>query len=63
MHVYDDSGALGGFGELECAGQTIGGISGKLRMTDTFLTWLYVGTPRQINAISEILLGVSLTTA
>jgi hypothetical protein len=63
VHVYDDSGALGGFGELECAGQTIGGVSGKLRITDAFLTWLYVGTPDQLNAISEILLGISLTRA
>jgi len=25
VHVYNDGGALGGFGELECFGQTIGG--------------------------------------
>jgi hypothetical protein len=63
VHVYNDSGALGGFGELECAGQTIGGISGKLRMTDAFLTWLYVGTTEKLNPISQVLLGVDLTRA
>jgi hypothetical protein len=63
VHVYNDSGALGGYGELECAGQTIGGVSGKLRMTDEFLMWLYVGTPGKLNAISQILLGVDLTRA
>jgi hypothetical protein len=60
VHIYNDSGALGGFGELECAGQTIGGLSGKLRTTDAFLTWVYVGAPERLSAISEILLGVDL---
>lgn len=60
VHIYNDSGAIGGFGELECAGQTIGGTSGKQCVTDAFLTWLYVGTPQKLNAISQILLGVAL---
>jgi hypothetical protein len=60
VHVYNDSGTLGGFGELECAGQTIGGPSGKSAMTDQFLLWLYAGSPRKLNTISKILLGVDL---
>jgi hypothetical protein len=60
VHVYNDSGALGGFGELECAGQTIGGPSGKSTTTDQFLLWLYAGSPQKLNTISEILLGVDL---
>lgn len=60
IHVYNDSGALGGFGELECAGQTIGGPAGKPTMTDQFLVWLYVGPDAKIDAISRVLLGIEL---
>ena len=60
VHVYNDGGAIGGFGELECAGQTIGGTSGKAASTDQFLTWVYVGTPSKLGVISKILLGVDL---
>ena len=60
IHVYNDDGKLGGFGEMECHGQTIGGEAGISSSTDTFLLWLYVGEPARINLIGEHLLGVPL---
>ncbi|WP_119070582.1 DUF6786 family protein [Aggregatilinea lenta] len=58
VHIYSDGGGLGGFGELECAGQTIGGATGMSATTDTFLVWIYEGPTARIDAISRILLGV-----
>jgi hypothetical protein len=57
IHVYNDGGDFGGFGEMECHGQTIGGATGVSASTDTLSLWLYAGPPDRIAAIARALLG------
>jgi hypothetical protein len=57
VHIYNDSGALGGFGELECFGQAIGGDTGRISSSDPMVLWLYVGPEERIEDISLHLLG------
>ena len=57
MHVYNDNGMFGGFGEIECQGQAIGGALGRSSGTDQFLLWFYVGAPEKIDAILANLIG------
>lgn len=57
VHVYNDDGGLGGFGEMECNGQAIGGSLGRSTGTDQFLTWVYAGPQAQIDAVLEHLVG------
>ncbi|MDH4137314.1 MAG: hypothetical protein OEW09_11460 [Anaerolineae bacterium] len=45
IHVYNDDGCFGGFGELEVNGQTIGAETGKSSSTDPIVLWLYAGAP------------------
>jgi hypothetical protein len=58
IHLYNDDGGLGGFGELECQGQTIGGSTGISASTDPFVVWLYLGTEQQLRLIAGHLLGI-----
>lgn len=58
IHVYNDGGAFGGFGEMECHGQTIGGATGVSASTDTLSLWVYAGPPERIAAVARALLGV-----
>ncbi len=60
IHVYNDGGALGGFGELECNGQTIGGITGRSSSTDSFVLWLYAGPADRVQKLIPHLLGLEL---
>ena len=60
VHIYNDSGDIGGFGELECNGQTIGGNTGLSSATDHFQLWLYVGAVEKLHAIASHLLGVDI---
>ena len=60
IHVYNDDGGFGGFGELECNGQTIGGDTCRSSSTDQLVLWLYVGNSAQIKEIGLHLLGVEL---
>lgn len=60
IHVYHDGGQLGGFGEMECTGQTIGGQTGRFASTDAFQMWVYVGASEKIAVIGTHLLGVAL---
>jgi hypothetical protein len=60
VHIYNDDGALGGFGELECQGQAIGGETGRSTSTDQVILWLYVGAPQKLSAIAHHVLGVEL---
>jgi hypothetical protein len=60
VHVYNDGGMFGGFGELECNGQTIGGATGRAASADTFVLWLYAGAPDKIAAIARQLLGFTV---
>ena len=60
VHVYNDDGKLGGFGEVECNGQTIGGVTGRSASTDQLALWLYVGTANKVREIALHLLGIEL---
>ncbi len=60
VHVYNDGGDLGGFGELECNGQTIGGPTGRSTSTDQFLLWLYVGPVDKIKTLGLHLIGIEI---
>jgi hypothetical protein len=60
IHVYNDDGAFGGFGELEVNCQTIGGETGNSSSTDHLLLWLYVGPPEQVQEIGVHLLGIEV---
>jgi hypothetical protein len=57
LNVYNDGGALGGFGELECNGRTIGGETGRSASSDEIALWYFRGTTGAIAAIAGILLG------
>ena len=57
IHVYNDDGGLGGFGEIECQGQAIGGALSRSAGTDQILLWFYVGAPQKIDAIFAHLIG------
>ena len=59
-NVYNDDGALGDFGELECNGQTIGGETGRSTSTDQMVLWLYVGPDDKLQEIALHLLGVGI---
>jgi hypothetical protein len=59
VHVYNDGGMFGGFGELECNGRTIGGETGRSASTDAFILWLYAGPEDRIAAIARHLLGAA----
>ncbi len=56
IHVYNDDGGMGGFGELECQGRTIGGDSGLQEAADSFALWCYTGPVEKLEAIAQHLL-------
>ena len=60
IHVYNDDGNLGGFGEMECNGRTIGGKTGRRSSTDAFALWFYAGTEKAVKGIALQLLGVEI---
>jgi len=60
IHVYNDDGGFGGFGELEVNGQTIGGDTGRSSSADQFVLWLYVGAAEKVKQLIPHLLGVSV---
>jgi hypothetical protein len=60
IHVYNDDGNFGGFGEMECNCQTIGGEAGRSASKDQLVLWLYVGAPEQLKEIGLHLLGIEL---
>ena len=60
IHVYNDDGGLGGFGELEVNGQTIGGDTGRSSSTDQFALWLYVGAAEKVKQLVPLLIGVTI---
>ena len=57
VHVYNDDGGLGGFGEMECGGQAVGGPTGRTSRTEQYLLWFNVGAPEKIDAIFLSLMG------
>ena len=60
IHVYNDDGNLGGFGEMECNAQTIGGETGRSTSNDQLVLWLYVGVPDRLKEIGLHLLGIEI---
>jgi hypothetical protein len=60
IHVYNDDGNFGGFGELECNGQTIGSVTGRSSSTDQMVMWLYVGSTDRVRKLLPHLLGIEL---
>lgn len=60
MHVYNDDGGLGGFGEIEARGRTIGGSTGRQASVDEFTSWWFFGTPAKLDQVAQHLLGVGL---
>jgi len=57
IFIYNDDGALGGFGEMECMGQTIGGVTAKSSSTDPMALWIYKGPSKKLRMIISHLLG------
>jgi len=57
IHVYNDDGNAGGFGEIECYGQALGGAAGRTTAADTTVLWIYVGPPAAITEVARRLLG------
>jgi hypothetical protein len=60
IHVYNDDGNFGGFGEMECNGQTIGGETNRSSSIDQLVIWLYVGAQDRLKEIGLQLLGIEL---
>jgi hypothetical protein len=60
IHVYNDGGLFGGFGELECHGQTIGGNTGRSSSTDQQVLWVYSGPSDKVAHIGWELLGAAI---
>jgi hypothetical protein len=60
IHVYNDGGQFGGFGELECNAQTIGGETGRSSSTDRLVLWLYLGAADEVKEIALHLVGIEL---
>ncbi|MBW7882641.1 MAG: hypothetical protein H3C34_08385 [Caldilineaceae bacterium] len=60
IHIYNDGGMFGGFGELEIQGQTIGGPTGRANITDQQLLWIYLGPQARLATIAAHLLGVTV---
>jgi hypothetical protein len=46
VHVYNDGGVFGGFGELECNGRTIGGKTVASGL-DEFAFWFLAAPKRR----------------
>lgn len=56
--IYNDSGGLGYFGELECQCGAVEGRPGKKSATDTLLLWAYWGPLSRLYQIAQQLLGI-----
>ena len=57
IHVYNDDGNAGGFGEIECYGQALGGEGRRTTAADTTALWIYHGHPAAITEVAQRLLG------
>ncbi|MBK8051159.1 MAG: hypothetical protein IPK16_31090 [Anaerolineales bacterium] len=58
LHVYNDGGGFGGFGEIECNGQAIGARTERTQSADQFILWLFAGPAARLRQISLRLVGV-----
>jgi len=59
LFIYNDSGGLGGFTELENSGQTISDGSGIFKSQDQTVYWVYIGPYRQICDIVRRFTGIA----
>ena len=59
VHVYNDDGNAGGFGEIECYGQALGGRGGRTSSRDTAVFWAYLGPSAAITTVARLLLGAA----
>jgi hypothetical protein len=58
IHLYNDDGAAGGFGEVECYGPTVGGAAPRREVAaDTTVLWIYVGERAGMVEVARRLLG------
>ena len=57
VHVYNDDGNAGGFGEIECYGQALGSPGGREASCDTAVLWVYLGSFAAITTVARLLLG------
>ncbi len=60
VHIYNDGGNFGGFGELECNGQPVGGKTNRTDTVDYFTLWIYIGDIRALKEIALHLLGIEI---
>ena len=51
----------GGFGEIECYGQALGGAGRRTTAADTTVLWIYHGHPAAITEVARRLLGERLS--
>jgi len=59
VHVYNDDGNAGGFGEIECYGQALGGEGGRVVSSDTTVLWMYTGAFAGVAQVARMLLGAA----
>ena len=57
IHVYNDDGNSGGFGEIECYGRALGAPGGRTTSADTTVLWIYAGPLAAIVEVARQLLG------
>lgn len=60
MHIYNDDGRFGGFGELENMGCTVGGSAGQTESRDLFELWVYYAGLSRLRGVARQLLGLEL---
>jgi len=59
VHVYNDDGKLGGFTELECNLQPVGGVFKRRASRDVVCNWFFFGEPEKLDTIVKALTGKS----
>ena len=60
LQIYNDSGAFGGFGEIECHAPAIGLQTGLSKTVLCIQTWGFSGKAEEIKLITQILLGAKI---
>lgn len=57
IHIYNDSGEISGFAELECSMPAVGSEGQRSEAIDRIDTWIIKGNAEEIAAAAEILVG------
>lgn len=60
IHVYNDSGDVNSFAELECSLPSLFGTDCRNSSDDIIETWIYKGNEEYLSQISKILLGIEI---